>query len=321
MDVVALAQFGIDFAVAALGTATTPDHLERVFRHAPEVIFCFDGDRAGRDAAWRALENALPAMRSGRQASFLFLPDGEDPDTLVRKEGATAFLQRLASALPLPDFFFQSVAADIDLKRLDGRARLAEKARPLLETMAPGAFKELMAGRLREVSGVGSAPGRERAQVSSPVRRTQSGAGANAPPSLERSAVALLLQHPRLAANLPDLRDLAVLERPGLMLFVELASLLREFPALNTAAILERYRDTAHAAALNKLAFWEYPRLLPDPADDLNSVLKRLFLQAYNRLIVQLSNKKDISGLTVAEVATEMQRLYKEREKWADRPT
>ena len=91
MDVVALAQYGIDFAVATLGTATTRDHLERLFRHAPEVIFCFDGDRAGREAAWRALETTLPVLRDGRQASFLFLPDGEDPDTLVRKEGAAAF--------------------------------------------------------------------------------------------------------------------------------------------------------------------------------------------------------------------------------------
>lgn len=318
MDVVALAQFGIDFAVAALGTATTHDHLERVFRHAPEVIFCFDGDRAGRDAAWRALENALPAMRSGRQASFLFLPDGEDPDTLVRKEGAAAFLRRLDDALPLPDFFFQSVAADIDLKRLDGRARLAEKARPLLETMAPGALKELMLTRLQEASGVG-AGARTRAPASASAHRPRRG-GAQAPPSLERAAVALLLQYPRLAADLPDLRDLMVLERPGLTLFIELASLLRAFPLLSTAAILERYRDTPHAPALNKLASWDYPRLLPDPADELNSLLKRLFLQAYNRLIDQLSNKKDLVGLTVADVATEMQRLYKERQKWADQP-
>ena len=319
MDVVALAQFGIDFAVAALGTATTPDHLERLFRHAPEVIFCFDGDRAGRDAAWRALENALPAMRSGRQAAFLFLPEGEDPDTLVRKEGSEGFLRRLAQALPLPDFFFQSVAADVDLKRLDGRARLAEKARPLLDTMAPGALKELMLARLHEVTGVGSkAPktdGSPRTRPSS--GRGGPGPGAHAPPSLERAAVALLLQYPRLANDLPDLRDLAILERPGLTLFIDLASLLRAFPTLNTAAIVERYRDTEHAQALSKLAFWDYPRLLPNPADELNSLLKRLFLQAYNRLIDQLSNKKDLVGLTMAEVATEMQRLYKERQKWA----
>src|SRR3989344_2911744 len=152
MDVVALAQFGIDFAVATLGTATTRDHLERLFRHAPEIIFCFDGDRAGREAAWRALETTLPVLRDGRQASFLFLPDGEDPDTLVRKEGAAAFHARLSVAKPLPDFLFETLVKQVDLTRLDGRARLVELARPHLSKVAPGALQQLMQDRLSELS-------------------------------------------------------------------------------------------------------------------------------------------------------------------------
>src|SRR3989344_4815980 len=152
MDVVALAQYGIDFAVATLGTATTRDHLERLFRHAPEVIFCFDGDRAVREAAWRALETTLPVLRDGRQASFLFLPDGEDPDTLVRKEGAAAFHARLSVAKPLPDFLFETLVKQVDLTRLDGRARLVELARPHLSKVAPGALQQLMQDRLSELS-------------------------------------------------------------------------------------------------------------------------------------------------------------------------
>ncbi|MDH3311393.1 MAG: DNA primase, partial [Gammaproteobacteria bacterium] len=152
MDVVALAQFGIDFAVATLGTATTRDHLERLFRHAPDVIFCFDGDRAGREAAWRALENVLPVLREGRQISYLFLPENDDPDTLVRKEGREAFLARLRKAIPLPDYLFDSLSRQVDLGRLDGRARLVELARPLLSNMPAGILREMMLGRLAELS-------------------------------------------------------------------------------------------------------------------------------------------------------------------------
>ncbi len=151
MDVVALAQYGLDYAVATLGTATTRDHLERLFRYVPEVVFCFDGDRAGREAAWRALENGLPVLHEGRQVSFLFLPDGEDPDTLVRKEGAADFGARLKTATPLPDYFFQHLAEQVDMSRLDGRARLVELARPHLSKMRPGVLRQLMVARLAEL--------------------------------------------------------------------------------------------------------------------------------------------------------------------------
>ncbi len=131
MDVIAMHQAGLPIAVATLGTATTPEHTEVLFRAAPDVVFCFDGDRAGRAAAWKALEAALPRIRDGRQAYFLFLPDGEDPDTLIRKEGKDGFEKRLKAATPLSEYFFNELAHDVDTASLDGRARLAERARPL----------------------------------------------------------------------------------------------------------------------------------------------------------------------------------------------
>ena len=124
MDVVSLFQYGVTQAVATLGTATTPDHAELLFRNAPDVYFCFDGDNAGRKAGWRALESVLPRMKDGRQAFFLFLPDGEDPDTIVRKEGAEAFNERLKQATPLSQFFFDELTREINLATLDGKARL-----------------------------------------------------------------------------------------------------------------------------------------------------------------------------------------------------
>jgi DNA primase len=138
MDVVALAQFDINYAAATLGTATTPEHLERLFRTVPEVVFCFDGDRAGREAAWRALENTLPVLTDGREARFLFLPEGEDPDSLVRKIGKDTFEQRIASATHLSDFFFERLSAQLDIDSIDGRARLVNLAKPLLARMPDG---------------------------------------------------------------------------------------------------------------------------------------------------------------------------------------
>lgn len=122
MDVVALAQYGINYAVASLGTSTTADHIQLLFRATNNVICCYDGDRAGRDAAWRALETALPYMTDGRQLRFMFLPDGEDPDTLVRKEGKEAFEARMEQAMPLSAFLFNSLMPQVDLSTPDGRA-------------------------------------------------------------------------------------------------------------------------------------------------------------------------------------------------------
>ena len=128
MDAVSLHQAGITYAVATLGTATTPDHLQRIFRLVGEVVFCFDGDRAGRAAAWRALENAVSEVKQGRQIRFMFLPDGHDPDSLVRAEGAAAFEARLASALPLADYLLTELSSRVDTASVDGRARLVELA-------------------------------------------------------------------------------------------------------------------------------------------------------------------------------------------------
>ena len=153
MDVVALAQHGIPEAVATLGTATSSTHVERLFRVVPEVVFCFDGDAAGRRAAWRALENALPALKDGVSAKFLFLPDGEDPDSLVRREGPELFRARISAAsVPLTEQLFRHLMADIDTSSLEGRSRLASEALPLLATVPESLFRTLLVQRLSELT-------------------------------------------------------------------------------------------------------------------------------------------------------------------------
>ena len=250
MDVVALAQFGIRNAVATLGTATTTEHLEKLYRATPELVFCFDGDRAGRDAAWKALHTVLPLMRDGRQARFLFLPEGEDPDSLVRRIGADALRAEIARALPLSEFLFEKLAAQVDMGSLDGRARLGELASPLLERLPGGMFREMMQQALHERIGL-KAP-------QAPVR-TGSVPGARPRPARTagritpvRRAVALLVQHPQLAQlELPD--GWERLDSPGIDVLQGLIATLRERPETSSAALVERCADPTtrrHLASL-----------------------------------------------------------------------
>ncbi|AOE83052.1 DNA primase [Pseudomonas sp. TCU-HL1] len=155
MDVIALAQQGLRNAVATLGTATSEEHIRRLFRLVPNILFCFDGDQAGRKAAWRALEATLPDLEDGRRARFLFLPEGEDPDSLVRKEGTDAFRARITQhAQPLADYFFQQLTQEADPTSLEGKAHLATLAAPLIERIPGANLKVLMRQRLAEITGL-----------------------------------------------------------------------------------------------------------------------------------------------------------------------
>lgn len=252
MDVISLHQAGITQAVATLGTATTRDHAEILFRQCADVYFCFDGDRAGRQAAWRAVESVLPRMRDGRQAFFLFLPDGEDPDTLVRKEGLDGFEQRLKHATPLSEFFFAELSKDVNLSSLDGRARLAERTRPLLAQIPDGAFRDLMLAELDKSTGV-------RMQIAAPADAAPKQAARPQQRSLVRSAIMLLVQRPSLAEALQPPWTFAALRQPGIPLLIELIELCRTRPGLTTGSLLEHFAEREEAKALQKLAAMDFP--------------------------------------------------------------
>lgn len=248
MDVIALHQAGLPIAVATLGTATTPEHAEVLFRTAPDVYFCFDGDRAGKAAAWRALESVLPRMRDGRQAHFLFLPDGEDPDTLVRKEGKDGFEKRMKESMPMSEYFFEELARDVDLSRLDGRARLAERARPLIAKLPDGAFRDLMGQELERRTGAKAVLEPEPA----PARQNQA-RPANVQRSLVRSAITLLLAQPALADEVEPPYAFLRLDRPGVNLLAELIDVARSRPGINPAVLVEYFLDRPEYASLQKL--------------------------------------------------------------------
>ncbi|MES2858745.1 MAG: DNA primase [Pseudomonadota bacterium] len=282
MDVVALAQYGVSQAVATLGTATTPDHAELLFRNAPDVYFCFDGDRAGRAAAWKAVESVLPRMKDGRQALFLFLPEGEDPDSVVRKEGAEGFDARLREATTLSEFFYAHMSVDVNLGTLDGRARLAERCKPLLAQIPDGAFGDLMQQRLTTLTGVGMRNTAVQAQA--PVRASPGSGAHSQKPSLVRSAILHLLHRPALALELEPPHRFAALRQPGIELLAELVTLVRERPDISTGMLLEHFADREEAAPLQKLATQSVP------GDD--AMLRDVFLDAIGQLEKQLLQQR-----------------------------
>ena len=311
MDVVALFQYGVTTAVATLGTATTPDHAELLFRNAADVYFCFDGDRAGRGAAWKALESVLPRMKDGRQAFFLFLPEGEDPDSIVRQEGADGFDARLQAAVPLSEFFFAEQSKEINLATLDGKARLAERTRPLLERIPDGAFRDLMFARLTELTGVG-AP-----RVSEPAATHESRLARLARPaapahkrSLVRTAIALLLQQPSLAQTLDPPYLFSALQQPGIALLMELLGLCRERPDISAGVLLEHFVEREEGAALHKLMLQD---LLTPPDQFAQEFLGAV--SGLNRLTLKQRQQdlmsKGLSQLS-AEERTELSTLLRE---------
>lgn len=294
MDVVSLFQFGVTQAVATLGTATTPDHAELLFRNAPDVYFCFDGDAAGRRAGWRALESVLPRMKDGRQAFFLFLPDGEDPDTIVRKEGADAFDARLKQGTPLSQFFFDELSREINLGTLDGKARLAERAKPMLAQIPDGAFGDLMKQELARLTGIGSTSTAATPVARPPMRN-------NAVPaqkrSLVRAAIAILLQQPSLAMSLEGHHAIGGLRLPGIELLVELLNLVQQRPDISTGALLEHFNEREEQAALHKLAAQALPGDEAMWAQELQDAVLQLEKQLLTQRLDELQAKQRQQGL------------------------
>jgi DNA primase len=282
MDVIALAQQGIPYAVGTLGTAITSRHIEQLFRLTPEVVFCFDGDRAGRQAAWRALENSMPMLKDGRQARFAFLPEGEDPDSLVRQEGKERFEARISQGAPLSEFLFEQLERQVDMKSIDGRARLVELMRPTLSNLTQSTFRDMLVERLAKVTGLTTH--RIHELVASPRATSHSRATPQRSHAQQkvtspvRLALMLLLQHPGLAQKVPDISMLKGLDVPGVPLLSKVLELLVANPHLNTAAILEHWRGTDDGRHLVKLAYQRHVAHPPGSEGHDGGSLEKQFL-------------------------------------------
>ena len=257
MDVVALAQHGVDYAVATLGTATTPAHAQKLFRLADTVVFCFDGDAAGRKAAWRALENTLPVVSDGKNATFLFLPDGEDPDDFIRKRGKSAFESALQAATPLSEFLLSELTREHAPTSAEGRAALVAAARPLMGQMSAPVLSALLRRRLADLTGLAESElrnlmnpgsGRSSGSRTAPAGSQASprrASGVRRAPSLARELIQGLLMQPELARSV-ELPPGALVGADGAAL-----SALVDFCAASTApvtaaGVLQHFAESAH---------------------------------------------------------------------------
>lgn len=320
MDVIALAQQGIHYAVATLGTACTAEHIQKLFRLTSDVVFCFDGDRAGREAAWRAMENALPVLQGTQTIRFLFLPDGEDPDSQVRKIGKDAFEQRIEQAQSLSQFFFSSLRSGISRQDLEAHRTLIDRAKPYLQKMRDQAYQTLL---IQDLAGytqqderalyplLGLASTSKTEKFVNPASKQ-----AHLPPSLVRTAIQCLLHHPSLATQVVEPQSLSQIDQPGIGLLVDLLENIKSNPTLTTAAILERWRNSREGPHLVKLAAWQPS--LNDPES-----LQHEFLGAIERIQDQHRSArtqsllaKSKAGELGVEEKTELQRLLNRQAKW-----
>jgi DNA primase len=293
MDVVALAQAGIEYAVATLGTATTPLHLQKLLRQADEIVFCFDGDAAGRRAAWRALEVSLSQLADGKEVRFLFLPEGEDPDTYVRKHGKSAFEALLARSVPLSRFLIDDLTGRVDLATAEGRARCVHEAKPLLKQMPAGVLRlqivrelaekcRLAVNELMQLAELGSAPARFPEAHARPARTP--------PTTLARQLLRLIVSNPGFSEQLSPERR-ALLDAPELASVAALVDALRESGATTPAMLFEATRDSQFAALYQEAA-GESLSVAGDEKsalDDLNGTFNKLELMSIHSEYERLS--------------------------------
>lgn len=313
LDVIALSQHGICNAVATLGTATSTYHIQLLTKYTKQIIFCFDGDNAGRQAAWRALENSLPHLNSGLDASFIFLPEGHDPDSLVREEGKTQFLNRIKKAMPLNQFFVDTLMLDIDSSNLAGRSQLIHAAKPHLLKIPDGPYKQLLTNEIARLTRI------EPHRVSQLILDTTENAtptvsNKNIARSPIRIAIAILLQHPEIVAGCLTQFNPSLLIEKKQKILRALMKQVSESPAINTAKLVEAWRDTPLFNALAKLAVWEHHVPENGLAREFVDIILFLAKQNRERAIDKLMKKAQNQGLTESE-RLQLQEMHKERHR------
>jgi len=306
MDAAALFQFGFEDSVATLGTAVTSDHVELMFRATSVVVFCFDGDAAGRRAAWKGLEAALPVMKSDREVRFLFLPEGEDPDSLVRAVGREAFGARLDAATPLSAFLFDELARPLDMTTPDGRARLVAQAQPLLARLPAGPFADLMADELRRRAGH-AGDWRPKSAAQRPSRQAS-----DRPLTPVQYAVAILVQHPELAAELDRSRLDGPGDLKGVDFLVQLIDFCASRPKVSTALVLEHWRDRPEGPFLAGLAARDLAGRAEQLGPALVESLDRIRALRIRARIAELQRQQAADGLT-PEQADELRQWLRHR--------
>ena len=325
MDVIGLSQNGVEYSVASMGTATTDDHFTRLFRLSDTICFCFDGDQAGYLAAWRALENSLSHLKDGRQIKFVFLPDGEDPDSYIRKNSTGNFEKLLNNGTDLSDFMIQRTSEDIDLKSVDGKARLAERIKPLINRMPRGIFKELIIEKLSALVGL-SAKKLEQSISEDKITNKRKSSFNYAPrrknintkkdsPSVIKKSISLILNYPEAVKEISNI-EFVNYKKPGIKILIKLLKNISDEPDMNTAALIERWREDDEGKYLSKLAINLFPKNEEFNAEEeLNNCLAQITKNFYNERINSLIKKQADNQLTSDEKVELKEIIHKNKIK------
>ncbi|MFT6209019.1 MAG: DNA primase [Colwellia sp.] len=301
MDVVALAQHGVSYAVASLGTATTPEQLQTLFRTVKEVICCYDGDRAGRDAAWRAMDNALPLIQDGYSLKFVFLPDGEDPDSLIREQGQTAFEEILDNATPLSIFLFDHLSLQVNMNTLEGKSKMIELFQPYLNKLPDSTLKDSILTELANKFARGNEKRLEELRKKNTQNNKASTIKKQSKITPLRLAIALLLEHPHIIKALPDITILQQLDMPGIPLLNSLLVLCKQNSDINSGQLIEHFRGTTEGSQLTKLMCLQH-HVEPENAESMFIDVIESFLNKFiEQRTEQLLAKEYESGLSKSE--------------------
>ena len=322
MDVVALSQFDINIATAALGTATTPEHIQMLVRATSHIVCCYDGDRAGREAAWRALENALPALKDGVRLSFLFLPDGEDPDTMVRQVGKEAFMTMLDSAMPLSRFFFENLLKTHNVGTPEGKRALKNAALPLIEGVLGDDQKQMLLEELAKHTGE-----YDRFKLQQDISKANNaGRKPGYSPNLNqvgktrlsplRMLIRLLLDMPSLATRCQEVQPgvFAGSQAAGMDLLLAVHQYCTQHPHATTAQLVENFRDHPHSPTIAKLLLQEHLVKDEDAERVYTDSFARLLDWHFDSRIETLISRSRVQLLSKAE-KEELNLLMKERQK------
>ena len=322
MDVVALSQFDINIATAALGTATTPEHIQMLVCATSHIVCCYDGDRAGREAAWRALENALPALKDGVRLSFLFLPDGEDPDTMVRQVGKEAFMTMLDSAMPLSRFFFENLLKTHNVGTPEGKRALKNAALPLIEGVLGDDQKQMLLEELAKHTGE-----YDRFKLQQDISKANNaGRKPGYSPNLNqvgktrlsplRMLIRLLLDMPSLATRCQEVQPgvFAGSQAAGMDLLLAVHQYSTQHPHATTAQLVENFRDHPHSPTIAKLLLQEHLVKDEDAERVYTDSFARLLDWHFDSRIETLISRSRVQPLSKAE-KEELNLLMKERQK------
>lgn len=294
MDVITLAQFGVNYAVATLGTATTPEHIKKLFRYCNELIFCFDGDTAGQAAAWKALEILLPFMEDGRQVRFFILPSEHDPDSYIRVIGLEAFKAEMQTAIPLENFLFEKFIKQVDMESPAEQASLAHELGQKLMLLPKGTLQKILLERLAKLIGVNT---RELLTIiqgqTKPYSPSNGELRTEALPlpsrrpkrSLTHTAIAIMLQHPELVQQLTDTPTFDGQRSKSINLLNELTNTLKANPKLSTSTIIERWRDHPYESLLQSLLNYPLDFPIEHLVTELQDTFKRIAEQLQTQFI------------------------------------